>query len=224
MTDLDDASDLVLSHVRRSLPEHGEQGLDLVEGVSGAGHGERELAGLDHLGAAADGRGQEGGAMVVGDAADLGRDGGGNGGGVDDDPRLRGSREEATITDRHGLEIVRRRHHDEDDVAVGQLGRGVDDLGAVGGQGLGLRPRAVVHRHVVVGVEEPSGEGEPHAASADPTDRHSLFVQIHLFISPRQDCNRLHNLTPVVSQSQNRAGDTGKMGRIGAWIRPCCPD
>ena len=62
------------------------------------------------------------------------------------------------------------RDHREDDVAVGQLGRLVGDLGAGVGQGLGLAARAVPDGEVQAGPADAGGQRGTHVAGADPAD------------------------------------------------------
>ena len=77
------------------------------------------------------------------------------------------------------LEVVGGRDHDEDDVAIGELRGGVDELGAPLGQRLRLGPGAVVDRHVVTGVQQAFDQRVAHASGADPPDARRLLVVSH---------------------------------------------
>jgi hypothetical protein len=94
---------------------------------------------------------------------------GGNRGGVNDDLRRVRAGQQATVTADHRLEVLVRRHHDEDDVAVGHLGGAVNDLRAVFREPLGLRPGPVVRSDVVTGLQQAQGELVAHSPGTDPS-------------------------------------------------------
>jgi hypothetical protein len=191
VTDLHEARGLVIADVGDALAERVEQLLGAVERLAWAGDGEGQLAGLDHLRAAAHRCGQERAAALGGQGPDLRGDRGGHRGGVDDDLGCRGAREEALLTGRDVLQVLRGGHHHEDDVAVGELRGALDDLGPLGGERLGLGPGPVVHRHVVAGVEQALDQRIAHPAGADPAHGHRLVVLCHVGFSTHRDCNRL---------------------------------
>jgi hypothetical protein len=89
------------------------------------------------------------------------------------------------------LEVVGGRDHDEDDVAIGELRGGVDELGALLDQRLRLGPGAVVNRHVVTGVQQAFDERVAHASGADPPDAGRHRVVSHSV--SQLDCNRLQS-------------------------------
>ena len=139
------------------------------------GHG--QLARRDHLGVPADRGGQELRAAALDHRADTGRGLEGDGGGIDDDlghvavadARADAGQQPAFAAD-HRLEVGVGRDHDDDDVPVGQVGRAVDDLRAMRGEGLALRARPVVDAHVIAGLQQAQGELVPHASGTNPPD------------------------------------------------------
>src|SRR4029077_10929064 len=106
--------------------------------------------------------------------------------------------QEPVLADSDVLEVVGGRDHDEDDVAIGELCGGVDELGAPLGQRLRLGPGAVVHRHVVTGVQQAFNHRVTHASGADPPDAHRLVVVAHSI--SQLDCSRLQSCRAGLSQ------------------------
>jgi hypothetical protein len=169
--DLDQAGGLALTAVGDAAAERRQQRRDGVERLPRAGDGDGQLARRDDLGVAADGGGEEFGASASGDGAGLGRDLRGDGGGVDDDVRRLGAGQQPAVAGEDGFEVAVRGDHDEDDVAVGEVHRAVDDLRAAGGERLCLGLGAVVHGNVVAGPQQAQRQLIAHPPGADPPHR-----------------------------------------------------
>ena len=169
--DLADARELAVADVGHALRrEHFDQRhRDLGVGFR-ARHHRRQLAGLDHLGIAGHRRGDEAHALLGQPLADVGGFLDRNRRAVDQHLRLLGAAQQAVLAENDLLDVLAGGDDGEHHVATGELDRLVDDLGALGGQRLGLGAGAVPDRHIVAGLEQAFRHRRAHAADPDPAD------------------------------------------------------
>ena len=167
VADLRDARQLAVAHIARASAEHVEKRPGVFVGPFRPGGDNGELAGLDHLGVAADRRSKVFDAFLLQHRAQLSR-------AVERDGRAfdhhAGFRLPGKELRHHLLDVVPGGDHAEDDVAAREVGKRIDDLRAVFPQRLGLGARAVPDGDVAVAFCEAGGHFESHAAGADPAE------------------------------------------------------
>ena len=180
MADLDQPRPLTLADVGDAGAQQLEVRTRLLPGLGRARYDDRQTAGRGDLRVAADRSREDRRAAPL--ARDANR-GGGRGEIVEVRSTILqrrgarvGVREQPLVAEDHLLEVVRAGDHREDEVAVGELRRIVDDRRAELGERFSLGPRAVVDGHVVAGLEQPRGQREPHPAGADPAEAKWLLV------------------------------------------------
>ena len=196
VADLHHSRELALAHVGYPPADRLEVALGNVECLAGPGRDDGELARLDHLAVAADGRSEHVHAHRRRLRTNLRGGFLGDAGAFDQQFGLVFAGEQAVIAENHRDQIVGSGDHAEDDVAIAQPSRGVDHLAAVLDQWLGLAARTVVDRHVAACIQQAFGHGIAHASGADPTDGVLLHVRHNACSNVVFSgvCNRLQRL------------------------------